>query len=498
LSSALVISSLSKSFEGQQALKGVDFDVQPGEVHALVGQNGSGKSTLVKVLAGYERPDPGSSARIGDDTFSLGDPAAARRAHLCFVHQDLGLIDSMSVAENIALGTGYETGAVHRIKWAGERTRARAALDFVGSSIDVRAMVGDLRPVDKAEVAIARAMAVARDEGRFIILDEPTAALPRAEAGRLFELVRALVARGMGVVFVGHHLEEVLGIADRVTVLRDGVRVATEDAGDLDRDRLAALIVGRHIEAHANQQSARATTAVRSATLVVTALAGRTLDEIDFSVESGEILGVAGIVGSGREEIAPLVFGAESRTGNVAVTGTPVAPDSPPDAIAAGLALVPAMRVKDGLVSEMSVAENLTLADLRPFWRGMWMRKVPEREEVARWIDELQIHPRAAGVPVHTLSGGNQQKVLLAKWLRLAPSVLVLDEPTQGVDVGAKVQIYGAVERAAAAGAAVLVSSSDPEELAVLCDRVLVLRRGKIHTELTGHFTAAQINELSL
>ena len=493
-SAALAVTSLSKTFDGQRALREVDFDVRPGEIHALVGQNGSGKSTLIKILAGYETPDPGASASIGDEPLELGAPDAAAAARLCFVHQDLGLIESMSVMENIALYSGYATGAGHRIRWRDERERARSALAVVGSTVDVRANVGDLPPAQRTAVAIARALTLAQDGGRFIILDEPTASLSRAEAERLFELVRGLAGRGLGVVLVSHHLDEVLGVADRVTVLRDGVRIATVDAATLDRHALAELIVGRQVEPHVS--SARDTGI--DAALVARALRGKALNGIDIEVAPGEILGVAGIVGSGRDELAPLLFGIQPRYGEVRVGDAKLRIGSPEEAIAAGLALVPADRTRDGLVLDMTVRENITLGNLRPYWRRAWMRSRDERADTLRWIERLQIQPRRPEAPVHTLSGGNQQKVLLAKWLRLDPSVLILDEPTQGVDVGAKVEIYGAVERAAAAGVAVVVSSSDPDELALLCDRVLVLRRGEVVARLEAGCTPEQINELTL
>ncbi|MCW2991770.1 MAG: Monosaccharide-transporting ATPase [Solirubrobacterales bacterium] len=494
MSAALEVTALSKTFEGQRALREVDFDVRPGEVHALVGQNGSGKSTLIKILAGFEVPDEGASARIGDTELRLGDAAAAAEARLCFVHQDLGLIDTMSVAENIALATGYTTRRGGRIDWRRERQRARDALDVLSSTLEPDAIVGDLAPVQRAAVAIARALSLAEDGGSFIVLDEPTASLPRTEAERLFEIVRGLAGRGMGVVLVSHHLDEVLGVADRVTVLRDGARVASVAASELDREKLATLIVGREVAAHvpADREAAPA------ATLAVQDLHGDALAGVSFQVSPGEILGLAGIIGSGREEIAPMLFGYRALEGSVRVADRDVPPSDPQAAIAAGLALVPADRARDGLILDMTVGENLTLGDLRPFWRGGRLRHREEREDVLGWLDQLDVQPRRPEALVHTLSGGNQQKVLLAKWLRLKPEVLVLDEPTQGVDVGAKVEIYAAVEAAAATGVAVLVSSSDPEELALLCDRVLVLRRGTVAAELDSGCTAEQINELTL
>jgi ribose transport system ATP-binding protein len=492
----LVITSLSKTFEGQQALRGVDFDVNPGEIHALVGQNGSGKSTLVKVLAGFERPDRGATARIGDERLELGDALAARTARLCFVHQDLGLIDTMSVTENIAFSLRYETSH-GRIRWRAEAQRARDVLSIVESSIDVRSTVGDLRPVDRTTVAIARALAAAQSGGRFLILDEPTAALPRVECGRLFDLMRRLAGQGMGLVFIAHNIDEVLEIADRVTVLRDGRKVGTESVATLDRDRLTSLILGRDLESTFTEREAEPSSGT-DARLDVRDLAANSLKGVSFSVAAGEILGIAGIVGSGREELTPLISGAESHRGEVRVSGRKVDPGAPAAAIAAGMASVPADRADAGLVAEMSVGENLTLANLSPFWEKGLLRPSSEREEIRRWIARLDVQPPRADIPIHALSGGNQQKVLLAKWLRLSPAVLVLDEPTQGVDVGAKRDIYAAVTQAAADGAAVLLSSADADELAVLCDRVLVLRGGQIHRELRIPLSAPQIDELSL
>jgi ribose transport system ATP-binding protein len=491
---ALSILSLSKSFEGQRALIDFNMDVLPGEVHALVGQNGSGKSTLIRLLAGFEKPDPGGRVMLGEQELELGSPAAARAAHLCFVHQDLALIETMTVAENIALGVGYTTGGGARIQWRRQRERARQALAAVDSDLNVSVEVGELGSVDRTLVAIARAIAAAEEGGRFIILDEPTASLARDEVERLFKVLTSLSQQGLGVVFVSHYLDEVLELADRITVLRDGRKIVTTNAAELEHETLASLILGRAVEAHAGAGRSSS----RQPALSARGLTGASLASVDLEVARGEVLGVAGLVGSGREEVASLLFGAVPGAGSVSVEGREIEPERPDQAIEAGVALVPADRGRDGLVGEMTIAENMTLARLQPYWDHMRLDSKRERAEVLTWIERLDIQPPRPGAPVHTLSGGNQQKVVLAKWLRLDPTVLLLDEPTQGVDVGAKVGIYRAIDHAASGGAAVLLASSDGEELALVCDRVLVLRRGRVHAELEGEISPEQINELCL
>jgi len=480
---ALWITGLTKDFGGQRALDAVDLGVEPGEIHALVGHNGSGKSTLVKILAGYHQPEQGAHARVAGADFPLGSPAAARAAGLRFVHQDLGLVESLTVADNLRLAADARLLAPLRRR--AERVAADQALAALGYDIAPTARVGDLARSERTAVAVARALDGHGSTGpaSLLVLDEPTASLSAAEADRLFGAVRKVAAAGTAVLFVSHHLDEVLGMCDRVTVLRDGRRIDTRPAAELTHEALVELMLGHSI-GHSHT-SRPASTSGPPPRLVVRGLFGTTLTGLDLAVAPGEVLGISGLTGSGREEVAGLLAGRIPRGGDVDVDGVPVEPGDPRAAIAAGIAYVPAERAR-ALLPRSGVRENLTLADLRPFRRGHRLHRGAEQRETQRWITELGIRPAEPERPVAQLSGGNQQKVVLARWLRTHPAVLVLDEPTQGVDVGAKADIHRLIEEAAAAGAAVVVCSTDDAELARLAGTVLVLRRGRAATRLTG------------
>lgn len=497
--SLLEVRGVSKAFGPTEALVDVDFDVRAGEIHALVGQNGSGKSTLVKILAGVYDPDGGSIAVDGTE-FDPRRAGEARLRGLRFVHQDLGLVDSVDVVENLALGRGYDLRFPRRISWRHERRQARAALGELGYDLDVRALAGALPASDRTAIAIARALDGWESAARLLVLDEPTASLPEAEVARLFDVVRTIRARGVGVIYVSHHLDEVLAIADRVTILRDGARVGTFATEQLDHDRMVELIVGRGPSGGGEQsaspggQSAsrggesalQGTPSQYEQALVVEDLSGAVLRGVSLRVGAGEVVGVAGLTGSGREELGPVLFGAAGRSGSVSVAGRVVPADRPDLAIEAGLGFVPADRKSVGLVASMVVRENVTLADLRPYLRGGLLRHRAERSDVDTWLGLLDVRPRDQTLGTMRLSGGNQQKVLLARWLRIRPRMLVLDEPTQGVDVGAKAEIHRRIVAAARDGAGVLVCSTDTAELVRVCDRVLVMQRGGIGAELVG------------
>ena len=483
---ALRITGLTKDFGGQRALDAVDIAVEPGEIHALVGHNGSGKSTLVKILAGYHQPEQGAHATVTGADFPLGSPAAARAAGLRFVHQDLGLVETLTVADNLRLAADARLLAPLRRRT--ERVAADEALAELGYDIAPTARVADLTRSERTAVAVARALDDRGTTGPapLLVLDEPTASLSAGEAQRLFGAVRKVAAAGTAVLFVSHHLDEVLGLCDRVTVLRDGRRVDTRPAAELTHDALVELMLGHGIEQpDPNRSTADGPAEGPAPRLVVRGLFGTTLSGLDLDVAAGEVLGISGLTGSGREEVAGLLAGRVPRGGAVDVDGVPVAPGDPRTAIAAGIGYVPAERDR-ALLPRSGVRENLTLADLRPFRRGPRLHRGAEREETRRWITALGIRPADPERPVAQLSGGNQQKVVLARWLRLHPAVLVLDEPTQGVDVGAKADIHRLIEEAAAAGAAVVVCSTDDAELARLAGAVLVLRRGRAATRLTG------------
>lgn len=490
MADVLRIEHLSKTFPGQVALSDVSISVAAGEVHALVGQNGSGKSTLIKVLSGYHQPDPGASASANGEPLTLGDGHAASAAGIRFVHQDLGLVLSLSAVENIALTVGYQVGRGGRIRWRDEVRRTREALAVLGlADIDVKAPVGDLPPSQRTAVAIARALVGWEDGAHLLVLDEPTATLPGDDVQRLFEVIHRLKERGMSIMYVSHHLDEVFELADRVTVLRDGKLAATVPVSELDHMRLVELIVGHHIE------TTTATEAHVSGQPLVTArrLRGGRVHGIDFDVYAGEIVGFAGITGSGREHVLALIGGQIPRDdGDVVVDGTELANYQPRQAIQAGVAFVPAERAVRGTVAPMNVRENMTITDVARHFLGGRLRRRPELDEARDWIGQLSIKTASTESMIGSLSGGNQQKVMFAKALRLAPKLLMLDEPTQGIDIGAKEQIHKLVDAASAKGVATVVASTDTDELVRLCHRVIVLADGRIRTTLVGDHIATE------
>jgi ribose transport system ATP-binding protein len=480
---ALEVSDLSKTFAGARALEKFSMRVEAGEIRALVGENGSGKSTLVKILSGFHAPDPGGRVLV-DGSDLLGGTADPARLGLRFVHQELGLLGSLSVADNLFLGGTFPCrfGAVDRRR---QRQQATAALRAVGLDIDPDRTVAELSQAVRTGVAIARA---SQDYGagspaRVLVLDEPTATLPEKETRELIAAMRAAAAAGVAVVFVSHRLEEVLAVADTVTVLRDGREAATRRAAELSRSDLVTMMCGQLLE-EAGVRAASAA-ARRAAVLRASGLRAPGLRDVSLEVGRGEVVGVAGITGSGRETLLAALFGAVSaHGGSVEVNGQVLPAGQPRRAIAAGLAYLPADRRSHGILPSLTTRENLTVSDLRSVWRWPSIRGRLERAEVAAWFRRFSVRPADASErPMATLSGGNQQKVLLSRWLRRRPEVILLDEPTQGVDVGAKADIHRAILRAADDGAAVLIASSDIDELVALSHRVLIVRQGVVVAE---------------
>ena len=477
----LRMSGLSKTFPGLKALDGVSFAVGAGEVVAVVGHNGSGKSTLVKILANIYQADPGATIEVRNASGELVADASARQG-LHFIHQDLGLIDILTTIENLGLrkaAGGRDFGPVHPVA---EREAARRLIARFGASFDPTIPVALLSPAERAIVAIARAMDGWSGNENVLVLDEPTTAFHGNEVEVLFGAVRRVAAAGAGVVFISHRLDEVLGLADRVVALRDGRVVADQPASTLDHDQMVQLIAGKAVaEVQVDREDHP-----QARVLSVTGLCGEKVRDVSFELGVGEIVGVTGILGSGREELASLLFGATHRAGgSVQVMCEELVSDDTAASIDAGLAYVPADRRRGGAIMEMNVRENLTLPLMRPLRRGLGRLDArAERSETRRWIDTVGLRPPNPDQPLKLFSGGNQQKVVLAKWLRTEPRVLLLDEPTQGVDVGAKAAIYDLIVAAAGEGTGVLVCSSDTKELVSLCDRVLVLEGGRILSEI--------------
>lgn len=486
MATVLTVTGLSKSFAGPPVLDGVSLSIEAGEIRALVGQNGSGKSTLIKILAGFHLPDEGE-VEIGGQRLTLGDVAASDALGMRFVHQDLGLVDTLDTVDNLALGQGYPsfTGLMSgRIKWRAERRRARSALRDLGYEFDVRRPVGTLAMSERTAVAIARAVASRESPAALLVLDEPTANLPSAEAERVYELTRRVADSGIGVVFVSHHFDEVFELSDSVTVLRDGQVVTTRPVKGLSEDALIELVVGRPLE-HVSHDVR--TAGLQPAVLEVENLSTPgVLRGVNLTVHAGEIVGVAGITGSGRDEVAPAVFGGVDRDGVVKVGGKALPRRRPDVSVSCGIGLVPAQRHANAAFMAAPLRENITVTKPGAHFRAGLLRKRSEKSDVNRWLERLDVRPRDSEFAMSDLSGGNQQKVIIARWLRMEPKVLVLDEPTQGVDVGAKADIHRLIDDAAAQGTAVLIASTDHEELVRLCHRVLVACRGRIVDEISG------------
>jgi ribose transport system ATP-binding protein len=483
---AVEISGLSKTFGGHRALQDFTLQIVRGEIHALVGENGCGKSTLIKCLSGYHAPDPGAGLTVGGAALSMPYPAARASDHgLVFVHQDFGIVPSLSVMENVALGSGFATkyGA---IRWKEQAQQASRALRVLGrEDIPPEARAGDLPASSQPIIAIARALASARRGANLIVLDEPTAALPVTETDALFAAVRRLAEAGTAVLIVSHRLQEVFEVADRVTVLRDARKVGTYLTAELDHRTLVNIIVGRELTALYPESVAPRRDAVA---LRVSGLSGSTVRDVSFEAHRGEIVGIAGLQGSGRSELLRLLFGAQRRTrGEVVLGGSRLDLVSPAEAITSGVALVPEDRLRQGIFGAMSVGENVTIPTLSRYWKWGRLSSRRERTRVGELIQRFDIRPGNPAQLMARLSGGNQQKGVLAKWLETEPMLLLLDEPVQGVDVGAKADIYHLIEQwVETTSATVVVVSADFEDLRAVCHRVLVMREGRIVAELVG------------
>lgn len=477
---ALHVRHASKLFAGQQALDDAELEVRQGEIHALLGQNGSGKSTLIKVLAGYHKPEPGVEGELYGQPLALHGVPPTAEEPIRFVHQDLGLIHDLNAVDNLAVTSGYR-GRL----WLSDRRERAVARDYLkryGLDLDLDAPVGRLSMATQAMIAIVRAIKDVPSAELLLVVDEATASLPTEEVGKVFDLLREVRDRGGAVVYVTHRLGEVFEIADRVTVLRDGRNVGTADVSSLGHDDLVELIIGRKVEDYyAAGTSVRADVA-----LVVKDLSGPGVEDVSLEVHRGEIVGVTGLVGSGFEALLPLIFGASRRTaGEVSVEATPLRGTGPAESIANGLVFAPADRKRFSAIPVWSIAENVTLPAISngdgPF---PWLSERRERREVLPWIEQLGVEPAQPAAPLSSLSGGNQQRVVIARWLRCGFRVLMMEDPTVGVDVGAKPPIYDALSQAAKAGCGVLMSTSDAEEAAAVCDRVLVLVAGRIVASL--------------
>lgn len=483
---ALEIRHLVKDFAGTRALNNASLIVREGTVHALLGGNGSGKSTTIKILAGVYPADAGELKIFGESHDLRGyTPATAQQAGLRFVHQDLGLFDDLSIEENFALDTGYPRSGPG-IDWRGLRRRVAALLGEYELDVDPRTPVRRLRPSDRTMVAIARALQEQEaDQQLVLVLDEPTARLAAHESELLLERVRRRAALGQTVIIVSHRLREVLAVADDFTVYRDGrVAGALVDRKPTE-DELVEIMAGRSVRAL--RPTGEATHADRAPVFSAAGLRGGPVRGIDFTVHRGEILGLAGLVGSGRSSVLKMIFGEHApEGGTMQLEGRRYAPTTIGDAMEAGVGLVPEDRVAEAAFMDQSVAENLSLATLAETWTRGFMPRGREVTSARDLIARFGVKVAGPEALFSSMSGGNQQKVVMARWMQRVPRLLLLDEPTQGVDVMSRADLYDAIRRAAAQGCAVVVASSDLGEIHALCDRTLILSRGRISDEVNA------------
>ena len=473
----LEVRGVEKGFPGVRALSGVSFDVRGGEVHALMGENGAGKSTLIKIMSGVVQPDKGIILVDGVEA-QLAGPDDARRAGVATIYQELLLFPELTVAENIFLGHAPKA-RFGRIDITAMRQRARALLATLEiDDLDADEMVGRLSVGNRQRVEILRALS---HEARVLIMDEPTAALTEADVRKLFDIVRRLRARGVGIVYISHRMDEIFEISDRVTVLRDGAFIGTRAAGDTNSGQLVEMMVGRRIEALFPKVAAP----IGDPVLEVRNLVSRPLTQgVGLTVRAGEIVGLAGLVGSGRSELAQTLFGVTpAEGGEIRMQGRAVRIRSPAQARALGLAYVPEDRGTQGLVRAMSVKHNFSLAGLNRLTRFGFINRAAELKLARDAVRQFDVKTSSLDETAGRLSGGNQQKIVLGKWLANHPRLLILDEPTRGIDVGAKAEIHRLMCDLARQGVAILMISSELPEVLGMSDRVLVMREGRINAE---------------
>ncbi|WP_199429771.1 sugar ABC transporter ATP-binding protein [Qaidamihabitans albus] len=474
----LELRNVSKSFQAVRALRGVSIALRAGEVHALAGENGAGKSTVVRIIGGEHQPD-GGEVLLDGEPVRFSAPREAQQRGVAVIHQEPIQFPDLSVAENVFMGR-QPLRPGRRIDRREMNRRAAEVFDRLGVPIEPTRQTRGLSIADQQIIEIAKALSA---DARIIVMDEPTAALSAVEAERLFRVARGLAERGAALLFISHRLDEMYALCDRVTVLRDGALVATERMTEIDHDTLVRRMVGRSVEQLFPERENEAGDEV----LVVDGLnrAG-VFGDISFTVRAGEIVGLAGLVGSGRSEVARAVFGVDERdSGTVSVNGRPLPAADPRTAIENGIALVPEDRREQGLVLELPIERNASLARLPQVSPGGITRRARERALARKWGERLSLKYGRLSDPATTLSGGNQQKVVLGKWLATEPSVLIVDEPTRGIDIGAKVEVHALLSDLAAQGIAILLISSELPEVLGMADRVLVMHEGRITAELS-------------
>jgi len=480
----LRMTHISKAFPGVLALKDIGLDLHRGEVLALLGENGAGKSTLIKILGGAHKPDVGEIFVDGRSQ-SIDNPLEAQRAGIGIIYQEFNLVPELTARENIFLG--QEGGGLRWLPIGAERARTRELFDRIGVPIDPESRCGDLSVAQQQVVEIAKALLT---DARIIVMDEPSAALTLKEVDRLFAIIRELKSHGIGVIYISHRLDEIFEVADRVMVMRDGQHIDTRSIEESTREMMIELMVGRPLDDEFPKQAAM----IGEARLRVRGLCrGTAVRDVSFSLRRGEIVGLTGLVGAGRTETARLIFGADRLDrGTIELDGVPVTLASPRAAIAAGICLLTEDRKLQGLVLGQTVRENFGLPNLKSFSRWGFLNQRRERLALQGYVESLQIKVTGLEQRVGTLSGGNQQKVVLAKWLERNADVIIFDEPTRGIDVGAKFEIYLLMNRLAAAGKAILMISSELPEVIGMSDRILVMHEGRIKGEITDVAATSQ------
>ena len=488
----LQLSNVTKSFGAVQALKGVSFDLQAGEVHALLGENGAGKTTLIKIITGAHAPDSGTIRITGERVEKLS-PAAAHNLGIACIYQQPALFPDLTVAENIALRL-EQTKTFSLVDWNSRRERAQKLLQRIGAGISPDAEIRSLSMPEQQLVEIACAIGAG---ARIVIMDEPTASLTQKETQLLFAVVRDLRASGVGVIYISHRLEEIFQLTDRVTVLRDGESVGTCPVKDTNETVLIKLMVGRDISQIFPPAESQPGETVLSLKNLSCTSGG--VNDVSFDVRAGEILSLAGLVGAGRTELARTIFGiTPADAGEMFLHGEQIEIHSPQDAVTRGIAYVPEDRRRHGVILELPISQNMTMAIHRQIFPGSWLRFGAERTCALDFIRQLDVRAYGPEAPGHSLSGGNQQKVSLARWLAAKPKVLILDEPTQGVDVGAKSEIHKIIRQLAKEGLAVLMISSDLPEILGMSDRIAVMRGGTIAKVLPGKSAAHEVMAAAL
>lgn len=484
---ALRLEAIVKTFPGVRALDGVSFQVLPGEVHALLGENGAGKSTLMKVLGGIYQPDEGRIF-IEEAPSTMASPLDAKSKGVVFIHQELSLADELSVAENIYLGE-LPKKSFGRVDWATLYTQSDAILKRLNCGFSSKTIVGQLSIANKQMVEIARALTV---DAKAVIFDEPTASLTDAEKVVLFEVINDLRGRNVGIVYISHRMDEIFTISDKISVLRDGEYRGSLVTADTDEDEVTQLMIGRSLDL---SQAPVAASIGEIALETRNLSCGALFNDVSFQVRAGEVVGFYGLVGAGRTEIAETLFGLRSPTaGQIILGGQEVRLSSPIDAIKHGISLVPEDRKDQGLVLGMNCRDNMTLPQVSGLTSGPFVSPKAELDIFDKYRDKLEIKTPSWKQKAGNLSGGNQQKIVIGKWLSMAPKVLIVDEPTRGIDVGSKSEIHNLIRDLAAQGYAVIVISSEMPEVLRVSDKVIAM----FHGEIIREFTAAEVNEDNL